>query len=72
MHMSLTARATLICEMSGEVPIRGEIASRSADENRRAAESLIAPMQEAMEAENPGQAKDLALEIKMIMEALEN
>ncbi len=52
--------------------IRGRTASRSADENRRVAESLIASMEEAMEAENPDQAKDLALEIQIIMEALEN
>jgi hypothetical protein len=50
--------------------IHTEIASRSFEENRAVAEGLLAPLREAMEARDAGLAKDLAIEIQTIMEAL--
>jgi hypothetical protein len=49
-----------------------ELASRSYEENLAVAEGLIVPLEEMMEVGNAGRAKDLSLEITMIMQALEN
>jgi len=60
---------------SGLAPIwerfHREIASRSPEENRALAEGLLVPLTEAMQAGNAGRAKNLSLEIRMIMEALD-
>ena len=51
---------------------RAEIASRSPEENRREADRLMTSLQQAEEAGNKDRAGILALEIRLILDALDN